>query len=384
MTGDSAMSTFARLLDASVRRVREITADPRRFDRVEVARIADVWDNNSKHFFGILQVRPLWLRERLALQGLRWMADLGAARRAWMLEYGGPAVGRLLGPGTPDPLVHRDGLGHLHAYRLPLSLAGLDVDYDLPRARVVEARIERAGTGFRGLVTLRAPQRFGAGEGDVLLHFTGVRLARLDSTDTVGAILTDGAQLRVGAAGVVLAERVTVGFDDPFWHRSRTARAADADLPRRAEPEARRPVIAWWAAAWEPGHRFRDAMVRVRQVRSLTGVAWVPLLDVCDQLAGAGSRALAAGSLHGRARRAALHELALQWSEEPPDRGDTLDRIPDGVVLTLAAWHEQPSELVVNFARPGPDGWSLGAARISRPARVQLTYEPDSLHTATW
>jgi hypothetical protein len=382
MGGDGAMSMFAGLLDRSVERIREIAADPRRFDRQEVARIADVWDNNTKHFFGILQVRPERLRERLARRGLRWMAGLGPARRAWMVDHGGPRMDRLLGPPAPASPFFRDGLGQVRAGLLPLTAAGLDVDYDLPRARVVAVRVERGGPGFRGLVTLRAPRRFGDGEGDLLLHFTGVRLARCDSTDTLGAVVSGGAGLRFGAAGVVLADEVTVRFDDPFWHLSRTARAVEAVTPPWREPEDRRPPVVPWAAAWEPGHRFREAMVRIRQVRSPTGVSWVPLPGLCDLLAGAGSRALAAGSLHGRARRAALHELAVAWGAELPDLGGTADRVPDGAVLTLAAWNEQPSEMLANFARPGPIGWSLGAARITRPARVRLTCEAGALSAA--
>jgi hypothetical protein len=375
MGGDGAMSMFAGLIDSSVERVRSIAADPRRFDRQEVARIADVWDNNTKHFFGILQIRPYRLRERLARRGLEWMAGLGAARRAWMVDHGGPALERLLGPAVPETLFFRDGLGQVRAGLLPAAAAGLDVDYDLPRARAVAARVERGGSGVRGLVRLRAPRRFGGGEGDVLLHFTGVRLARLDSSDLLGVVVSGGAELRFGAAGVLVADGVTVSFDDPFWHLSNTARAVEAGTL----PEDRRPPVVPWAAAWEPGHRFRDAMVRIRQVRSPTGVAWVPLLELCDLLAGAGSRALAAANLHGRARRTALRELAVAWGAEVPDLAGTADRVPDAAVLTLAAWHEQPSEMLANFALPGPVGWSLGAARISRPARVRLTCEADVL-----
>ena len=88
-----------------------------------------------------------------------------------------------------------------------------------------------SGAGFRGLVTLRAPQRFGDREGDVLLHFVGVREARLDSADMFGAAVSDGAELRIGAGGVVLADEVSVALDDPFWHLSSTARAVDAVTP---------------------------------------------------------------------------------------------------------------------------------------------------------
>ncbi|MEU4620482.1 hypothetical protein AB0G04_10965 [Actinoplanes sp. NPDC023801] len=380
------MSMFAGLIDSSVQRIREIAADPRRFDRQEVVRSADVWDNNAKHFFGILQVRPDLLRERLAWQGLRWMAGLGAARRAWMAEHGGPAVTRLLGPAAPETLFYRDSYGHVRAGRLPAAAAGLDADYDLPRGRAAGFRIERAGTGFRAAVTVRAPQRFGDREGDILVHLTGVRLARFDSADTVGAVVSDGGELRVGAGGVVLADEVAVQVDDPFWYRSRTARAVDPDTPPWREPGDRRPLTLPWAAAWEPGHRFREAMGRIRQVRSPTGVSWVPLLELADLLAGAGSRALAAGNRHGRARRAALHELAVRWGAELPDAGGPAQRVPHAAVLTMAAWNGQPAEMLANFAQPSPGviGWSLGAARISRPAGVRLTCEAGTLSAAVW
>jgi len=71
MNRDSAMSMVAGLLDRSAERVAELVADPRRFDRREIYRIADIWDNNTFPLFRVVGVRPLWLRERLARACLR-------------------------------------------------------------------------------------------------------------------------------------------------------------------------------------------------------------------------------------------------------------------------------------------------------------------------
>jgi hypothetical protein len=86
---------FAALLDGSVAQIGQVSADGRYFDRQAVARIADVWDNNTFPLFGVALCRPLWLRERRARAALAWMADLGPSRRTWMIEQAAVAGHRL-------------------------------------------------------------------------------------------------------------------------------------------------------------------------------------------------------------------------------------------------------------------------------------------------
>jgi hypothetical protein len=369
MDGDGAVSMFAMLMDRSVQRIREIAADPRHFDRLEVARIADVWDNNTGHFFGILQAWPGWRRERLARKALRWMAEFGPQRRAWMVGHGGDPMRRIIGPEQPEALFYRNYLGHVVSRPLPLPGAGLDIDYDLDRAQATVVRVERGGTGFEGLVTLRAPRRYADGDCLIQLYLSDVRDARFGGIEVPGVRIeagTAGVDLRVGAGTTFVAGGVEVWMDDRLWHLSNGGRAADAITPapvpyRRRAPNARPRGTAYAAAAG-----FHEAMVQIRRVRSEPAVARVPILEWCDVVADAGNRAIAAARTDGFA------DLARQWNRKIPHRGVPVDRIPGGAVLTLANCSPAPEKATVNFAEPVTDGWRLGAAVLSGPIRVTL------------
>jgi hypothetical protein len=366
MGGDSAVSMFAGLVDHSVQRIRRIAADPRRFDRQEIARIADVWDNNTGHFFGVLQTRLWWRRERQAREALRWMADFGSDRREWMIRYGGEPMRRLLGPAPPDPPFHRDHQGTVRCGPLPLEQAGMDVDYDLAGARVTSVRLECSGAGFGGQVLLRVPRRFADGDCVVQLYLSDVRQAQVDSAGTAGIAISAhpaGVELRIGAGASVLAGSVEVWPDDPLWHLSQTGRAADAvtgpGVRRLRHPAVTRPTGAAGAATIA----FQQAMVQIRRVRWDRSAARVPILQRCAVLAEAGSRAVAA-------RPRALALLAEQWAREVPDLPGPAGRIPPGAVLTLAGSSATAAWVV--FAEPVADGWRLGAAELARPGRIVL------------
>jgi hypothetical protein len=369
MGGDSAVSMFAMLMDRSVQRIREIAADPRHFDRGEVARIADVWDNNTGHFFGILQAWPGWRRDTLARKALRWMAESGPQRRAWMVDHGGEPMRRVLGPERSEALFHRDYQGHVVAGLLPLSGAGLDVDYDLDRAQATVMRVERSGTGFEGLVALRVPRRYADGDCLIQLHLSGVRAAEFGGIEVPGVRIVAGpagVDLRVGAGTTFVAGGAEVWMDDRLWHLSAGGRAADAITPAQARYRRREPIARPRGAAYAAMAGFHEAMLQIRRVRSEPAVARVPIVEWCDVVASAGSRAIAAARTDGFAG------LARQWTREIPGRGVPVDRIPDEVVLTLASCSPKPEKATVNFAEPVAEGWRLGAAVLSGSMRVTL------------
>ncbi|GIE28248.1 hypothetical protein Ait01nite_012930 [Actinoplanes italicus] len=374
MGGNGAVAMFVGLVDHSVERIREIAADPRRFDRQEVARIADVWDNNTSHFFAVLQARP-WRRDLLARRALRWMAAFGSQRRAWMIRQGGEPMLRLLGPARPEELFYRDYQGHVRASPLPLELSGLAVDYDLPRATATLVRVERAGAGFDGIVMLRVPRRYADGDCTVQLRLSGVRQARVDSGDVTGADVgagPAGIEVRVGSAGTLVAGSVEVWpYDDGLWHLSRTGRAADAITAPWVKARRRLPVPGPAGAPKAAAFAFHQSMIQIRRVRSETAVARVRILERCAVLADAGTRAVAA------ARTRTFADLGEQWSSELPDLDGPADRIPAGAVLSLAAC--SPDSTTVNVAEPVEGRWRLGAARLPGPGRIVLADDRLSL-----
>ncbi|WP_203858750.1 hypothetical protein [Plantactinospora mayteni] len=420
MTGSSAMLMFAALLDRSVAGIGELTADGRYFDRQAVARIADVWDNNTFPLFETVLSRPGWLRERRARAALVWMADLGLSRRAWMIEQAAIAGHRLepLLPALVDRVVHyRDYRRQVWPGVVPLTttaVASVTTDYDLSRAEVRTVRVERAGQALSGYVALVAPRRYAAsddhGDAVVQLFLDDVWAVRFDSDDRAGATVAadpDVVEVRVGAQGHLRAASATVGFDDPSWHLSHAGRAADADTPdrsagRRAPRQIKRSPLR--GAALDAAMVLHQAMLEIRSVRYSHVVGRVPLREMCDALAGAGTRVLTATSQPRAARDQAFQRLAEEWLTRSPSLADRIaDRSPadhwaQAVVptgsrqptvvdqpaqaqLTLAAYtaaHTQfgavrDATAVVNLAVPdGDDRWGLRAVKFPRPARLSL------------
>ena len=90
--GVDALESFAGLLDRSVRDIAALAADARTFDAFRIGPIATIWDNNSYPLVSAACAGWPW-RTRRARAGLLWMAALGAARRAVMVDLD-PALDR--------------------------------------------------------------------------------------------------------------------------------------------------------------------------------------------------------------------------------------------------------------------------------------------------
>ena len=249
LSGVSAsLRTFAGLLDRSVEEIAVLAADARAFDLSRIGRIADIWDNNTYPLVGAAcALRPL--RERRARAGLRWMADLGDARRALMVELD-PSLDDVLPAAAPEPPAYRDYQQRVRPGTFPLTteiVAGLLTDYDLAGASVRSLAVRPADTGLQVHVTLAAPRRFEPSTTCVMpdgsrepwpaapLHFTfdGVTDMRFDADDRVGMALT------CEDTGLVRRTQWTCGrarLARPALHESAAGRAAsDATQTRSGE-----------------------------------------------------------------------------------------------------------------------------------------------------
>ncbi|MFC4068444.1 hypothetical protein [Actinoplanes subglobosus] len=407
MGGDSAVSMFVRLVDRSVEQLAWIAADGRRFDRQEVARIADVWDNNTFNFFGMLGVRNRWLRERAARAGLRWMGEFGPERRDWLVASGGDRMRRLLVPVVQRPLYYRDYQNLVRGGVLSWADSGVEGDYDLSRATVRVVRVERSGDGYSAWVRVRAPRRFADGDGDLHLEMP-VRRARFDSGDAVGIAWLGGVPiqgtgdalppdresirvgalrseegLRIGAAGALRGGEVTVWFEDSLWHLSGAARAIEAEVPPWRKRSGRRePVVPGPAgSAWDAARAFHQLMIQIRRVRYDRHVGQVPVERMLERLAAAGTRAFEASRMRGEAREQAFQRLSDTWAEvaDNPKAGD---RVPAGACVTLVSCSPGDAEVTVNFAVPEDGRWPVRAAVLDRPDGVLLTCENDVLQVS--
>jgi hypothetical protein len=422
MVEASAVSIFAALLDRSVAQIGQLSADGRHFDRQAVARIADVWDNNTFPLFAVALSRPRWLRERRARSALAWMADLGPSRRAWMIEQAAIAGHRLeplLPPPVHDDLSHfRDYRGQVQPGTVPLTVAtaaSVDTDYDLARAKVRTVRVERCGQQLGGYIALAAPRRYAMQGGDeaavVELFLSDLRTARFDSDEQGGATLTadaTGVEVRVGVRGHFHADSATVGFDDPMWHLSHAGRGADAATPRRRTARRRPPQVDWVFARGTPlvaAVVLHRAMLEVRSVRHSTSVGWVPLRELCDAFAGGGEGVLSAAGKPWTARDRAFRPLTEGWIAGSPFLADQItDRfpadhwvrtviptvslrpssedLPEQAQLTLARYTaahvrfgmDCDAEAVVNLAVPDAHGqWELRTLEFQQPTHLSVS-----------
>ncbi|MBO3741731.1 hypothetical protein [Actinoplanes flavus] len=377
MRGDSAWEMLTGLMDAAVTDIARIAADGRHFDRRRIVELADVWDGATSKVFGVAGVRPRWLRNRSAGKALRWMAGAGDARRAWMIGHGGEPMRSLLDGIGPDPLYHRDYAGRVVPSRLPLAAAGLDADYDLDAAVVRGFVLERRGRELGGHLTLSAPRRYADGAAAFTIHVDGIHAARLTSTDRGGLGISEGAEVRVGKAGLVRATAATVDLDDRMWHRSRSGRIADTLVPP-GDPRVRRaPLVPPVGdAAWAAARCFHEVMLRIRQVRHAEGVGRIPLAGLCAAVSGAGSRVRAAADLPRGRREQAYREMAGQWRIPGGDGGNATG-LPGDAWLTLAGYRD--GEVVTNFARPQDGGWRVGAAAWTEPGRFTVSWAGERL-----
>ncbi|MBB2943521.1 hypothetical protein FB565_003234 [Actinoplanes lutulentus] len=420
MTEASAMSMFAALLDRSFVQIRDSAADGRFFDREKVIQVADVWDNNTYPLFGVALCRPGWVRERRARAALRWMAELGSQRRAWMIEQAGAAgygLEPLLGPPVPETVHHRDSLGRVWPGAVPVTeavAASIADDYDLTRAKVRTVRVERAGRELSGYLALTARRRYASPpdqtDAVVQVMLDDVWDVRFDSGDGAGATLTtgaDGVEVRIGAQGHLRAASAVVTFDDPSWHLSRRGRAADADTPNRSTTTRRprertRPKPR--GAASDAAFVLHQAMLEIRSVRYAKLAGSAPLRELCHAFADAGDGILAAAAQPRSERDHAFRQLAEKWIGASPELARRIARwLPDGhwlhqlsrtgphrpaaagiptqAQLTLAGYtaahtlYGTPHDAaaVINLAAPDDDnGWTLQSLEFPRPTRLTL------------
>jgi hypothetical protein len=313
------------LLDRSVARIAGLLADGRHFDRLEVVRTSDVWDNNTYPFFAVALTRRPWLRERRARTALRWM---GAARSEWMTSLAGEPVERFLGP-------------------RPTLTDVLDPP-DLTGTVITSFQIERTGPTLTAFL--------GCGSADVRLD--DVKAFRFDSTDTAGVTLSGDGALRLGVDGFIRAASASYGYHyEP------------------ASPSPGRPLVAVAGPAAGAASALVRAMQEIRTVRYAKRVGWFALADLCDTLAGAGTRVLAAARRHGAARDRAFQQLTAEWERPIGVRlpAPATARPPEARLLH-AGYHGPESAVILNYTAPDRDGrWTLHAEEIAQPHRLVLT-----------
>ncbi|QKW20199.1 hypothetical protein HUT16_14985 [Kitasatospora sp. NA04385] len=399
------LRAYAALLDHSVARIAELSADAREFDRNEIYRLADVWDNNSAALFAAATMRFRWARALQARWALRWMADFGNRRRSWVVERtaaAGVPVERFLRPPEPEPGAGVEpGRWHRHYWYLRAELSsevselpeGLAEEYDLSAAVFRGIMIERCGAErLEGWLEFDLPCRYGDGTGraELVVRIEDPDELRLDSgRDTTGLSLRtgpDGVTLRVGEAGELRCRSMVLELDDEGWESSPTGRRFAAAHPK---PRERRGVRQWFLpslrSAGAPDNArlaVYCAMIAARRVRFPGAAAETdaPLRAVTTALAGAGQRILDAGAIRRRADRdVAFEALLADWCRlGGPDFVENIsDRVPVPAELRAVgprarpAVHALPSRLrLVRYRLPSP----AVPAEYSHPAYVEFNF----------
>lgn len=433
--GGEAIEAYGALLDGSLALVREASRDARSFDRLAVHRAADVWDNNTLPLFRAATARTARGRERRARAGLRWMSELGASRREWMLGLLGPDGERLVPP-VPEPggpALDHEGHVQPSVLRLTADVAGeLALDYLLPRAEVQRLRVEvRGERQLTASLTLAVPRDYPV-EGRAAGHSVNMsvdveRVAEVlfDSAEASGIALqadADMVSIRFGDGGVLRGCGVRIRVDDWLWYRSRAGRRAQAQAEAAAQAapgprEGRQPWGPLHGSSRIAAEVLRDAMLHVRSVGHPASVGDVSPQDVCDAFNGAGKAVVAVGALRAPwVRDAAFERLVEEWvgrcgvevhrwfRDMLQGRAlrAVLPRLVDGEVdartvpreversgpamLRLARYSapdrrwpmSQPGEAVLNLAMPCGDAgapWRMHVPQPCEPARFQLRTE---------
>ncbi|GIE77002.1 hypothetical protein Aph02nite_29520 [Actinoplanes philippinensis] len=371
---------LVRLLDRSIERIGEMAVGGRAFDRDEVARIAGAWEARAHGFFSVVALRPRLLREPRARGVLRAMAT-ARSERDWMVRTAGAGIEPLIGRGRPEPRHYRDVLGRVRPGVLPVDGPALAVDYDLPMAALEWLSIERLGAGLGATLSLRAPRRYSDGDGHLHLTVDGLREVWFDSADTTGADVRDspgGPEIRLGAEGLLRGSAAHILPMDVQWHLSRAGRAVDRITVRKRraapgdEPE-RWPGGRLWGAA----SAFREAVRRIHRVRRAEEVGRIPIAELCEVLAGAGTRAMAASDGPAADADRAFRILTERWSSVGPDGPEAGEELPDGARLTLMMYETESRLVTVNYVDPG-DGRPR-AAKMIWPERVLMGNDGDEL-----
>lgn len=399
----SSLEAFAGLLDRSIQEIAALTADGRRFDTARIGRIADIWDNNT--FPLVSAAGALWpLRTRRACAGLCWLADLGGARRALMVDLD-PVLDKMLPPAAPDEPAYRDYRGQVRPGVFPVTddiVAGLTVDYDLANASVRSLTMRPEGTGIEVQLKLAAPRRFIPETGYVapdgsrkpwpaaLLRFIfmGVTDLSFDADDRIGMTVAcgdAGPWVTIGHGGQLRATNATVWPDDPRWHESWAGQAADRRAPYERPVRPKPVTIAALTSQQQAAARALVLlMIHVRLVYYHPRLAArVPVAEICSIAADAGSAILTASGRHGSARRKAFAELEERWRHVPSDLEPTSIRTGPAV-LRYAGYEESHSyydvpregSAVLLAAVPDADPavpWILASEEIAQPTRFQIT-----------
>ncbi|GII93796.1 hypothetical protein Ssi02_40270 [Sinosporangium siamense] len=306
-------------------------ADARRFDRLTVVDVSDVWDNNTFPLFQCASAGTRWGRERRARAALRWMAELGASRRAWMVEQGasaGFALDSLLDPVETGRAFFRDSRGKVRPSRTALTgetVGALAGDYDLRGAEVRQIMVERVGTRLRASLILTAERCYAvpgdsASPAELRFSVEDLVAGRFDADDGTGAVLSCAngeISVRLGRRGLLLGGSGSVYIDDHSWHLSKAGRAADAIAPPFVRSDARpRPKRhALGESAQVAAGVVHWAMLSIRMVRFAQCVDHPLLRSLARTFAGAGTAVVAAGAAFGAGRRERrFRELVVHWA----------------------------------------------------------------------
>ncbi len=360
----TALGALGALLDQSLVRIAEASADARAYDGQTIHKVADVWENNTFPLFHAATAFTSIGRERRARAALAWMADLGLKRRSWMVEQAeaaGQPLEQILPPPVAKPLHTRDSRGRVRPSSMPLTAEAaleLGTDYDLAATQVRTLLLERVGTRLSGSLVLAAPRRYDGGlqareTPELCLSLKDVTHVSFDSDDRMGVALqcgTEGIVIGVGTGGRLRATSGTAYPADPAWHLSTAGRAADRRTPAREAqtrrtPERRRPRPE--GAVLVAARTLHSVMLGIRVVRYAHLADRVPARLLAGALAGAGADILAAGARRGSRRERAFRNLVETWIKNggpdlTPWFTDELRRIVSSERLpeTTKAWVE--------------------------------------------
>ncbi|WP_214106775.1 hypothetical protein [Acrocarpospora catenulata] len=395
------------MLDRSLVQIAEASADARVYDRHTIRKVSDVWDNNTFPLFHAATALTSTGRERRARAALIWMADLGLARRKWMVEQAeaaGCPLEQVLPPPSVEPLHSRDYQGRVRPRFMPLTAENtvdLGADYDLAAAQVRTLLLERVGTQLTGSLVLAAPRRYGdrqvGGPSELHLWLEDVTEVRFDSHDRTGVALdhgTEGLVIGVGADGRLRATSGTAYPEDRTWHLSTAGRAADQRTPPREErtrrkPERQRPRPE--GAALVAATILYFVMLEIRMVRYAHLADRIPVRLLASALADAGTDILAAGARRGSRRERAFRNLVESWIEnagppltswftDPLRHLASAERLPDGTkawIEEITAPEQTPTPLVTALASDLPIEGELRLAKYTATsALVHLAHPP--------
>ncbi|MFB7944491.1 hypothetical protein ACFC6L_06175 [Kitasatospora phosalacinea] len=403
---------FAALLDSSIDRIAELTADARQSDPEEVHWLANVWDNNTSSLFAAATAPTRWARGCRSRAALRWMADFGAERRAWVAERTAAAgfpVEHFLLPaerGIQHIRDHRGAIDNFMGDLTPEHADDLAAEYDLAAAEVESLRLEAYGAGaVRGTLGLRLPRRYpddGRARrpfGRLSVQVGTVTAARFDSTDTRGAAIgfTDGElRLRFGRGGLLGGRGASRWLEDDCWHLSPTGRRYTAAHPPEDDPPVVRlrsdgnPVPS--GEARTTAGVLHRVMLAIRCTRFHSGAGRIPVHRLATVLTGAGNRILDAGARRGAARDRAFRVLADDWRRRGGVQFDealrdlfSADPTPAPVPARLRLVSYQTSDpgsdrsaaLSLHLAQPpAPEApWVLRSLDLKTPGPLHLTLD---------